>query len=282
MSGAVASAPAQGRPSVAAPLGTSWRPLSEGPRPPTRLRASAATAVRARARADLELVTHLRIGASGRCARKPWIQAACFAASAPELGLAGWLPRLLGTVLCEFPLGECGACACYEARLFSRRGSSFERDARPLRRASAVHRSRNLVWTLLTRLRGARLLEFRGGSSPPRRRDARPALSRISFGLRMEYHSADCASNRLCARAFYNARAVSLYCVTLSEFAPLQASCLRVWNARKSRPHPKAGALTTSEPRLGGTSGYLVDPASSHMLVSKIKPCMSKYKRLVL
>merc|ERR1712159_645502 len=153
-SGAVASAPAQGRPSVAAPLGTSWRPLSEGPRPPTRLRASAATAVRARARADLELVTHLRIGASGRCARKPWIQAACFAASAPELGLAGWLPRLLGTVLCEFPLGECGACACYEARLFSRGGSSFERDARPLRRASAVHRSRNLVWTLLTRLRG--------------------------------------------------------------------------------------------------------------------------------
>ena len=25
----------------------------------------------------------------------------------------------------------------------------------------------------------------------------------------------------------------------------------------------------------------LVDPASSHMLVSKIKPCMSKYKRIV-
>jgi hypothetical protein len=25
---------------------------------------------------------------------------------------------------------------------------------------------------------------------------------------------------------------------------------------------------------------YLVDPASSHMLVSKIKPCMSKYKYL--
>ena len=26
--------------------------------------------------------------------------------------------------------------------------------------------------------------------------------------------------------------------------------------------------------------GYLVDPASSHMLVSKIKPCMSKYKQI--
>ena len=28
------------------------------------------------------------------------------------------------------------------------------------------------------------------------------------------------------------------------------------------------------------SSSYLVDPASSHMLVSKIKPCMSKYKHL--
>ena len=36
-------------------------------------------------------------------------------------------------------------------------------------------------------------------------------------------------------------------------------------------------AVTLSLARL---LGYLVDPASSHMLVSKIKPCMSKYKRL--
>ena len=254
MSGAVASAPAQGRPSVAAPLGTSWRPLFEGPRPPTRLRASAATAVRARARADRELVTHLRIGASGRCARKPWIQAACFAASAPELGLAGWLPRRLGTVLCEFPLGECGACACYEARLFSRGGSSFERDARPLRRASAVHRSRNLVWTLLTRLRGARLLEFRGVSSSATARCAagpEPYFIRTENGVslgRLRKQSALCSSIR-------DARAVSRFRVTLSEFAPLQASCLRVRNARKSRPHPKAGALTTSEPSVRSDVG---------------------------
>lgn len=32
--------------------------------------------------------------------------------------------------------------------------------------------------------------------------------------------------------------------------------------------------------RLGLCDSYLVDPASSHMLVSKIKPCMSKYKLL--
>ena len=30
----------------------------------------------------------------------------------------------------------------------------------------------------------------------------------------------------------------------------------------------------------GSESSYLVDPASSHMLVSKIKPCMSKYKQI--
>jgi hypothetical protein len=31
---------------------------------------------------------------------------------------------------------------------------------------------------------------------------------------------------------------------------------------------------------LAGAHSYLVDPASSHMLVSKIKPCMSKHKPL--
>ena len=32
----------------------------------------------------------------------------------------------------------------------------------------------------------------------------------------------------------------------------------------------------------GADGSYLVDPASSHMLVSKIKPCMSKYKLLCI
>ena len=32
--------------------------------------------------------------------------------------------------------------------------------------------------------------------------------------------------------------------------------------------------------KVRGLNGNLVDPASSHTLVSKIKPCMSKYKRL--
>ena len=40
------------------------------------------------------------------------------------------------------------------------------------------------------------------------------------------------------------------------------------------------GALLYVELFMTFPSSYLVDPASNHMLVSKIKPCMSKYKRL--
>ena len=35
-----------------------------------------------------------------------------------------------------------------------------------------------------------------------------------------------------------------------------------------------------SENNFLSSNHHLVDPASSHMLVSKIKPCMSKYKPL--
>ena len=45
---------------------------------------------------------------------------------------------------------------------------------------------------------------------------------------------------------------------------------------------PRASALWAFWPwrPASTTSSYLVDPASSHMLVLKIKPCMSKYKHL--
>jgi hypothetical protein len=45
------------------------------------------------------------------------------------------------------------------------------------------------------------------------------------------------------------------------------------------------GPLQRGQKNASGLSpqgSYLVDPASSHMLVSKIKPCMSKYKLFVL
>ena len=43
---------------------------------------------------------------------------------------------------------------------------------------------------------------------------------------------------------------------------------------------PPPGSATAAWARWRGHSRNLVDPASSHMLVSKIKPCMSKYKPL--
>ena len=43
---------------------------------------------------------------------------------------------------------------------------------------------------------------------------------------------------------------------------------------------PSGGSLARSGARV--QDSYLVDSASSHMLVSKIKPCMSKYKLLIL
>jgi hypothetical protein len=40
------------------------------------------------------------------------------------------------------------------------------------------------------------------------------------------------------------------------------------------------GRAAARERRADVKRSYLVDPASSHMLVSKIKPCMSKYKQV--
>ena len=59
---------------------------------------------------------------------------------------------------------------------------------------------------------------------------------------------------------------------------------LRNWckDAIEKCPHSHANLVPVPGFRrwLTTTSSYLVDPASSHMLVLKIKPCMSKYKHL--
>jgi hypothetical protein len=51
----------------------------------------------------------------------------------------------------------------------------------------------------------------------------------------------------------------------------------------RNRSVPLTGGFPGALPRgrrVGVQDSYLVDSASSHMLVSKIKPCMSKYKQL--
>ena len=52
----------------------------------------------------------------------------------------------------------------------------------------------------------------------------------------------------------------------------------RAVSARETPPALRGAALVAAAVVSG--SSYLVDPASSHMLVSKIKPCMSKYTPL--
>jgi hypothetical protein len=51
--------------------------------------------------------------------------------------------------------------------------------------------------------------------------------------------------------------------------------------SEKRTPHQERWlSLRAAEYLVFWKSSYLVDPASSHMLVSKIKPCMSKYKQI--
>ena len=80
------------------------------------------------------------------------------------------------------------------------------------------------------------------------------------------------------ARAAASAVRCARCCVSLLRVAVLRAPARRSVGGAAGRALPFASLRSGSR----GSAGYLVDPASSHMLVSKIKPCMSKYKRLVL
>ena len=61
---------------------------------------------------------------------------------------------------------------------------------------------------------------------------------------------------------------------------PLLASCPLTRTTPVLRLGSSSVPLVGREPRGAGVGEecYLVDPASSHMLVSKIKPCMCKYE----
>jgi hypothetical protein len=69
-----------------------------------------------------------------------------------------------------------------------------------------------------------------------------------------------------------------------SERSASSYACLVLPLRRHRRPRAAAadGMLIVACVRRGADGSYLVDPASSHMLVSKIKPCMSKYKLLCI
>ena len=72
-------------------------------------------------------------------------------------------------------------------------------------------------------------------------------------------------------------QAVSLRNASQQEL-PAVASCTARVAGRTHRLGMLSGAAEVEVD--DRDESYLVDPASSHMLVSKIKPCMSKYKLL--
>lgn len=68
---------------------------------------------------------------------------------------------------------------------------------------------------------------------------------------------------------------------SMAPLAPLVRFQVREPRRRGSAPQPRRErGVGTRGPRAARVTedSYLVDPASSHMLVSKIKPCMCKYK----
>jgi hypothetical protein len=77
----------------------------------------------------------------------------------------------------------------------------------------------------------------------------------------------------------------------LNQLCVAPAPCVPLWTRGAARNHaplfcgdclvlsPLHWGMPSRETVLGQDC-YLVDSASSHMLVSKIKPCMSKYKQL--
>ena len=65
----------------------------------------------------------------------------------------------------------------------------------------------------------------------------------------------------------------------------VQDNCETYARTQSNIPHTHANLVLVRSSSEGANrrytiSSYLVDPASSHMLVLKIKPCMSKYKHL--
>ena len=71
--------------------------------------------------------------------------------------------------------------------------------------------------------------------------------------------------------------------VATRPWPPMPSEKCVLRNVRTTAVRVLAGSLygSWSCPCGVGEECYLVDPASSHMLVSKIKPCMSKYKPLI-
>ena len=98
----------------------------------------------------------------------------------------------------------------------------------------------------------------------PKQRSIRPK-ARLGITLIL----CDCRSRRF--------EGVGKQVVSLRNAYLARAAGSRFVHCSCGRPKERSAPACRSR---GRDESYLVDPASSHMLVSKIKPCMSKYKLL--
>ena len=143
----------------------------------------------------------------------------------------------------------------------------------------------------------------RGMSSPPSRQCGEALVSilggctvsrhfffilRASFSVRVSQPStpvdgparrpepAPCGRPSVRPRRFLFAEGLQALCVLFSVGVAQRAGRPQL-SGFPGPPSPWDGCRPP--PPRSRDGGYLVDPASSHMLVSKTKPCMSKYKR---
>ena len=78
---------------------------------------------------------------------------------------------------------------------------------------------------------------------------------------------------------------VGVACARLCKTTLLGRLLLWTWasylreEAERRGARPSLAPVASADATSPACDSYLVDPASSHMLVSKTKPCMSKYKR---
>ena len=103
----------------------------------------------------------------------------------------------------------------------------------------------------------------------------RVSLANLARGQQAENYS---GGNRMPSPGGWYAASPGLRRVCCLGSGPILFDHFLGRGLRGSRPSSVEGHLYSGAENVR----YLVDSASSHMLVSKIKPCMSKYKQFIL
>ena len=138
-----------------------------------------------------------------------------------------------------------------------------------------------LVSFVLCAARGQRVLRGTEWTLCAPGRVRRASVQRVRFRRRARGSSQKIGARATPTLNTAHARAAaSAFGAAVGRFFPLRGGEAAGRCAGRRSVGGAAGRARPVDSGSRGSAGYLVDPASSHMLVSKIKPCMSKYKRL--